>query len=101
MHAFVENLSGFVRSGPSCRRYGDAWDFICGYSSVDGKTAVIKGLRSDDGKFSKAHADAILDALAVAGFQFASWDRHKTGGVRHVAHDLRKRGALTRGRAAA
>lgn len=91
MHAFVEHLSGFVRAGPACRAYGDPWDFIVGYSSVDGKTAVIKGLRSDDAGFSKAHADAILDALAVAGFQFATWDRHKSGGVRRVIRDLRRR----------
>lgn len=91
MRAFVENLSGLVRVGPACRAYGDPWDFICGYSSVDGKTAVIKGLRSYDAGFEKAHADAILDALAEAGFQFASWDRHKIGGVRHITRDLRKR----------
>jgi hypothetical protein len=91
MHAFVESLSGLVRAGPACRTYGDPWEFICGYSSVDGKTAVLKGLRVNAPGFSKAHVEAALDALAVAGFQFASWDRHKIGGVRHITRDLRKR----------
>lgn len=96
MHAFVENLSGLVRIGTECRGYGDPWEFICGYSSVDGKTAVLKGLRSDAKGFGKRHSDALNDALLAAGFQFASWDRHTPTGVRHVTRDLRIRGALTR-----
>lgn len=88
MHAFVEHLSGLVRVGPTCRTYGMDWDFIVAYASVDGKTAVVKGLRRLTTGFTMTHATAILSALARAGFLYASWTRHKHGKVRPVTVDL-------------
>lgn len=88
LHAFVEHLSGLVRVGPSCRTYGMDWDFIVAFASVDGKTAVVKGLKTLSAGFTAAHATAILNALARAGFLYATWTRHKAGRVREVRVDL-------------
>lgn len=88
MHAFVEHLSGLVRVGPHARAYGMDWDFIVAYASVDGKTAVVKGLRALAAGFTQHHATAILSALARAGFLYATWTRHKAGRVREVRVDL-------------
>jgi hypothetical protein len=91
MHAFVEHLAGLVRVGPETRAYGMDWDFIVGYASVDGKTAVIKGLKHLDAKFTMAHGVAIISALARAGFLYATWTRHKHGKIREVSVDLTRR----------
>jgi hypothetical protein len=88
LHAFVEHLAGLVRVGPHARAYGMDWDFIVAYASVDGKTAVIKGLKTLTAGFTMAHATAILRALARAGFLYATWTRHKAGKVREVRVDL-------------
>lgn len=91
MHAFVEHLSGLVRVGPVARSYGMDWDFIVAFASVDGQTAVVKGLKKLSTGFTRLHGNTILDALARAGFQWAYWTRHKAGKVRPVTIDLRRR----------
>jgi len=90
MHAFVEHLSGLVRIGPLALSYGKDWEFIVAYASVDGETAVMKGLKRLDHKFTIHHRTAAARALAGAGFSRATWQRHKHGRVRPVTVDLRK-----------
>ena len=73
MKAFVEILSGIVRAGPECDRYGKPFDLAIAFSSVDGKTAMIKALVSD-GKLSQAHARSAFKALDAIGLK-AIWER--------------------------
>lgn len=91
MYAFVEHLAGLVRVGPQTRAYGMDWDFIVAFASVDGKTAVVKGLKQLTTGFTMHHAAAILNALGRAGFAYATWTRHKHGKVRPVTVDLTRR----------
>jgi hypothetical protein len=75
MKAFVEILSGVVRAGPECEKYGDPFDLAVAFSSVDGKTATIKALSSDGG-LTPAHARVLMKALQELGFK-VTWDRFK------------------------
>ena len=75
MKAFVEILSGVVRAGPECEKYGDPFDLAVAFSSVDGKTATIKALASD-GVLTKAHARALIAKLKELGLE-VTWDRFK------------------------
>lgn len=73
MEAFVELLSGVVRVGPSCKSYGEPFEYAVAFSSVDGKTAVLKALASEGG-FTMAHARAVIAALKKQGLA-ATWER--------------------------
>lgn len=75
MRAFVEHLSGIVRIGPDAVRYGDPFQYAVAFSSVDGKTAIIKALTSD-GNLTVAHARAAFRALGQIGLT-ARWERMK------------------------
>jgi uncharacterized membrane protein len=76
MRAFVEVLAGIVRVGTDCRAYAKPFDYAVAFSSVDGKTATIKALASDDAGFTVGHARAVIRALKDAGLQ-ATWERMK------------------------
>jgi hypothetical protein len=73
MQAFVEHLSGVVRAGPDCDRYGKPFDCAVAYSSVDGRTAVVKALTSRGG-VTVAHDRAVIRALEDIGLS-ATWER--------------------------
>ena len=73
MQAFVEHLSGVVRVGPGCDGYGKPFDYAVAFSSVDGKTAVVKALTSQ-GSLTVAHARALIRALKDMGLS-ATWER--------------------------
>jgi len=76
MQAFVEVLAGVVRVGPECGAYARPFDYAVAFSSVDGKTATIKALASDDAGFTVGHARAVILALKGIGLQ-ARWERIK------------------------
>jgi hypothetical protein len=76
MKAFVEILSGVVRAGPDCEKYGDPFDLAVAFSSVDGKTATVKAL-SSKGDLTHAHARVLLNALKELGLE-VTWDRFKS-----------------------
>lgn len=73
MKAFVETLSAVVRVGPDTDSYGKPFDYAVAVSSVDGKTAIIKALTAD-GKFTVAHAKAVIRAVKTIGLN-ATWER--------------------------
>ena len=73
MRAFVELLSGVVRVGAGCDAYGRPFEYAVAFSSVDGKTAVLKALTSEGG-FTVAHARAVIAALKELGLA-VSWER--------------------------
>lgn len=73
MKAFVEHLSGIIRVGPDCDEYGKPFVYAVGFSSVDGKTAVVKALVSGGG-FSPEYAAPIRTALQSLGL-VAQWER--------------------------
>lgn len=75
MKAFVEPLSGIVRVGETTEKYGDSFEYAVVFSSVDGKTAVVKALVSN-GKFSRTYARAIIKALKDIGLK-AVWERQR------------------------
>jgi len=75
MKAFVEILSGIVRVGPECEKYGDPFELAVAFSSADGRHAVIKGLVSD-GRSTLAHAKAGTRALNDVGL-IPIWERIK------------------------
>jgi len=73
MQAFVEHLSGVIRVGPGCDGYGKPFDYAVAYSSVDGRTAIVKALTSRGG-LTVAHARAVIRALKDIGLT-AHWER--------------------------
>lgn len=77
MRASVEILSGIVRVGPEHNQYGDPYDFAVGFSSVDGKTAVVKALVTDDRPGTPSHLKAVVSALKEKGLT-ATWERKKS-----------------------
>jgi len=72
--AFVEHLSGVVRVGPECDSYGKPFEYAVAFSSVDGKTAVVKALASDKAAFTVSHARAVIETLKSIGLK-ATWER--------------------------
>ena len=77
MKAHVEILSGIVRVGEHTDEYGKAFDFAVAFSSVDGKTAIIKALTKLNGTdFSHSHAMTIIRALKKQGLE-VDWERIK------------------------
>lgn len=73
MKAFIEPLAGIIRVGPRAERYGDPFDYAVAFSSVDGKTAVLKALVAD-GRQTAAHGRAAIAALKAIGLT-AVWER--------------------------
>lgn len=47
MPGFVELLSGVIRLGPDCHKYGDPFVKSAAWSSIDGKTAILKGVHGE------------------------------------------------------
>lgn len=75
MQAFVEHLSGVVRVGPRTDHHGAPFEYAVAFSSVDGKTAVVKALTSRGG-VTVAHARAVIRALEKIGLD-VTWERFK------------------------
>lgn len=75
MKAFVEYLSGVIRVGPQTDHYGAPFDYAVAFSSVDGRTAVVKALSSRGG-VTVAHAKAVIRTLKNIGLD-ATWERSK------------------------
>lgn len=73
MKAYVEILSGIVRGGPETDHYGAPYDYAVGFSSTDGRTAIVKALVGD-GKMTVAHAKAAFRALKDLGLE-PRWER--------------------------
>lgn len=78
MKAFVEVLSGVVRSGPNCEKYGDPYEFAVAFSVVDGKTAIIKALVVGENTVAlrKDHVRALIEAMRGIGLS-VDWERVK------------------------
>lgn len=79
LQAYTELLSGIVRVGPNCHKWTDPFEYAIAWSSVDGKTAVIKALVRAEGSkipFTMHHARAIIRALRVQGLK-SDWGRFK------------------------
>lgn len=77
MKAFIEVLSGIIRVGPDCDQYGKPFDYAVAFSSVDGKTAVVKALMSD-GSLTQTQARVALRTLNDLGLT-PTWDRFDFG----------------------
>lgn len=75
MKAFVEILSGVVRVGPDCDKYGKPYEFAVAFSSADGRHAVIKALVAN-GTFKMSYAKEIIRALNKIGL-VPIWERKK------------------------
>jgi hypothetical protein len=75
MTAFVEILSGIVRAGPGCDRYGKPYEYAVAFSSVDGKTVIGKALVSG-GQLKRSHIRVAKEALGKLGLGL-DWERIK------------------------
>lgn len=74
MKAFIEILSGVIRSGPDCDRYGKPYDYAIAFSCVDGKTAILKALVSESGELTVGHAKAAFAEIKKLGLT-PQWER--------------------------
>lgn len=100
MKAFVEILSGIIRAGPECEKYGDDYDYAVTFSVTDGKTAIIKALISPDKerlneRVTPAHWLAAARALKQIGLK-ADWERIKDVQVANHKWYLQVRALLRR-----
>lgn len=77
LSATVEILAGIVRAGADHHVYGDRYDFAVAFSSIDGKTAIIKGLVSPDKTMTVRYVRAAVRALKDKGFEYVTWERKK------------------------
>ena len=75
MKAFVEILSGIIRVGPQAEKYGDPFELMVAFS-VDGESAIIKGLVSN-GHMKPSHYRAGKRALEALGLKVRR-DRKRT-----------------------
>lgn len=75
MKAFVEFLSGLVRVGPRAEKYGDPFELAVAFS-VDGDTAIIKGLVTN-GHMKPSHYRAGKKALEAIGLKVRRERRRK------------------------
>lgn len=73
MQAHAEILSAIIRVGPETDKYGAPYDYVVTISSVDGKTAIVKGLVSE-GSFTVLHAKTIIKKIRELGLE-PEWER--------------------------
>jgi hypothetical protein len=78
MKAFLEINAGVIRVMGDAHNYGDVYDFAL-FVVGDEDTAILKGLRMDDQRFTVHHKRAIMRCLKDAGFNRMCWDRYKRG----------------------
>ena len=76
MKAYLEISSAIIRVLPDNATYGDVFDFAL-FVTGDEDTAILKGLRMDDRRFTVHHKRAIIQCLKQAGFARACWDRYR------------------------
>lgn len=83
MKGFVEILSGIVRVGPEADGYGKPFEFAVAFSSVDGKTAMIKALvvKNEKTVGDFEYTRAVIEALRNVGLKI-DWERVKPEEVR-------------------
>ena len=78
MKAFIEISSAVIRILPDDAVYGDPYEFAV-FVVGDEDTAILKGLKMDDRRFTLHHTRAIARCLREAGFNRMAWDRYKVG----------------------
>jgi hypothetical protein len=78
MHAIMEINAATIRVFCDGARFGDPFEFAL-FIVGDEDTAIIKGLKLDDQKFTARHRTAIMKCLIEAGFTRAVWHRWRTG----------------------
>lgn len=76
MKAYLEIASAVIRVFQDNSSYGDIFDFSI-FLVGDEDTAILKGLRMDDRRFTAQHKRAIIQCLKSHGFARASWDRYR------------------------
>lgn len=74
MAAFVEILSGCIRLGPVCHAWLDDYTRSVSFSSVDGRTAILKGWV---GTPTHQERRDIQAALRAVGLRLGRWQRAK------------------------
>jgi hypothetical protein len=74
--AYLEISSAVIRIFPENSSYGDIFDFAL-FVVGDEDTAILKGLRLDDRRFTVHHKRAIIQCLKRYGFARACWDRYR------------------------
>ena len=75
MKASVELLSGIVRAGVNHNKYGDPYERVVTWSSIDGRTAVLKAFVSDGKENMLPYVRAATNALRALGFECVTWER--------------------------
>jgi hypothetical protein len=78
MHAIMEINAATIRVFCDGARFGDPFEFAL-FIVGDEDTAIIKGLKLDDQKFTVRHRSAIMKCLIEAGFSKAVWHRWRVG----------------------
>jgi hypothetical protein len=78
MKAVLEINAATIRVFSDDARFGDPFEFAL-FIVGDEDTAIIKGLRLDDQRFTVRHRTAIMKCLLDAGFTRAIWHRWKHG----------------------
>jgi hypothetical protein len=76
MKATMEINAATVRIFEPGGQFGDPFDFAI-FIVGDEDTAILKGLRADDHRFTSRHKSAIMRCLLQAGFTRAIWHRWK------------------------
>ena len=76
MKAYLEISSAIIRVLPENSNYGDVFDFAL-FVVGDEDTAILKGLRMDDRRFTVHHKRAIIQCLKRHGFARVCWDRYR------------------------
>ena len=76
MQAFLEINAAVIRVFPENSTYGEVFDFAL-FVVGDEDTAILKGLRMDDRRFTVHHKRAIMRCLKEAGFNRLRWDRYR------------------------
>lgn len=78
MHAIMEINAATIRVFCEGARFGDPFEFAL-FIVGDEDTAIIKGLKLEDQKFTVRHKTAIMKCLLEAGFSKAVWHRWRMG----------------------
>jgi hypothetical protein len=78
MRAIMEINAATIRVFCEGADFGDPFEFAFFVVGDEG-TAIIKGLKVDDQKFTIRHKTAIMKCLIEAGFSKAVWHRWRSG----------------------
>jgi hypothetical protein len=78
MQAILEINAATIRVFAEGARFGEPFEFAL-FVVGDEDTAIIKGLKLEDQKFTVQHKAAIMKCLIEAGFSRAVWHRWRVG----------------------